>query len=180
MDKMIHGILHSPSKDSSTLQILESSNLLHGLKTNWKYILHYAHGTCTNVHTHRVGGQVYCTHFKWSSSDGSFVDIPCGTDGCNTTGPENTACFPIEVPADDTGYPNQTCLKFVRTQEVLQANCQGGTYTNYSTYKSQKIQIYIMYWIQQRYNYIANMNDICNYLKHSVNVFQANVNSSIE
>ena len=58
--------------------------------------------------------------------DGTFVDIPCGSSGCNTTGPENTACFPIPVPEDDPNYTDRTCLKFVRTQEVMPLNCEQG------------------------------------------------------
>lgn len=55
-----------------------------------------------------------------------MVDVPCG-DGCNTTGSENVACFPIPVPEDDPDY-NKECLKFVRTQEVMPGDCAIGRF----------------------------------------------------
>ena len=54
------------------------------------------------------------------------MDVPCGMDGCNTTGIENQACDPIDIPSDDPDYTDRECIKFVRTQEVLPLNCEQG------------------------------------------------------
>ena len=76
----------------------------------------------------KSGNRIFETHNTFFV-DGNFVDIPCGSNGCNTTGPENTACFPIPVPEDDPNYTDKTCLKFVRTQEVMPLSCEQGMRT---------------------------------------------------
>ncbi len=58
---------------------------------------------------------------------GEMVDVTCGETECETSGPENRACFPIEVnQRTDPDFYNKTCLMFVRTQEVPREDCQLG------------------------------------------------------
>ena len=50
-------------------------------------------------------------------------DVDCGTDGCETSAPQQAACFPIQIPANDTDFAGFPCLEFVRTLEVPNQNC---------------------------------------------------------
>ncbi len=59
--------------------------------------------------------------------DGTFVELPCGTDGCNTTGAEHSACLPMPVPENDPTFADDSCIKFVRTEGVLPQDCGNGT-----------------------------------------------------
>ena len=57
-------------------------------------------------------------------------DVECGHDGCVMTGRENQACFPIEIPRNDTDYKrSRRCLMFVRSQETPNAECSPGSAT---------------------------------------------------
>ena len=49
--------------------------------------------------------------------------MDCGVDGCQTSAPEQAACFPITVQANDTDFAGFPCLEFVRTLEVPNMNC---------------------------------------------------------
>ncbi len=63
--------------------------------------------------------------FCFSSAEtGELVDITCGNDGCETEGPENEACYPIDIP--DSEFPERDCLKFVRSAPVANENCTLG------------------------------------------------------
>ena len=57
-----------------------------------------------------------------------MVDVKCGESECETTGFENRACFPIELPYNDPVFSqtNKSCLMFVRTQEVPRDDCKSG------------------------------------------------------
>ena len=62
------------------------------------------------------------------SGVGDTVDVMCGVSECETTGPENEACFPILVTPDDPAFGGQECLKFVRTQETPIDACRLSMY----------------------------------------------------
>ncbi len=52
--------------------------------------------------------------------------MDCGADGCQTSAPEQAACFPILVPPNDTEFAGRVCLEFVRTLEVPNLDCRFG------------------------------------------------------
>lgn len=55
-------------------------------------------------------------------------DVECGFDGCQTSGLENRACFPIFVSPNDTDFGRRKrCLMFVRSQEAPNDDCVPGS-----------------------------------------------------
>ncbi len=63
--------------------------------------------------------------FFLSPESGELVDVACGADGCETQGPENEACFPIDATAD-SDFTDQECLMFVRSAPVCPEDCYLG------------------------------------------------------
>jgi len=55
-------------------------------------------------------------------------NVECGADGCQTDGPENRECFPIDVPDNDPFFGSQSCLMFVRSQGVPNEDCVPGLF----------------------------------------------------
>ena len=64
--------------------------------------------------------------FHLPTGEGDKVEVMCGADGCQTSGAENEACFPIPIPPNDRVFKNKSCLMFVRTEGVLKDNCELG------------------------------------------------------
>ncbi len=60
-----------------------------------------------------------------SPDTGDLVDVACGADGCETEGPENEACFPINSTGDPV-FADQQCLMFVRSAPVSHEDCTLG------------------------------------------------------
>lgn len=75
-------------------------------------------------------------HIRWSECDllrmvkgfsTEMEDVECGFDGCQTSGLENRACFPIFVSPNDTDFGRRKrCLMFVRSQEAPNDDCVPG------------------------------------------------------
>ena len=57
---------------------------------------------------------------------GELVNVKCGSDGCDTSGPENHECFPIPIPSNDEVFRDRDCLMLVRSQEFMQDTCKLG------------------------------------------------------
>ena len=59
----------------------------------------------------------------------AMSEVKCGNDGCSTEAENNIkACWPIPVPDDDSDFPANKCLKFVRSMEVPHLNCELGEF----------------------------------------------------
>ena len=56
----------------------------------------------------------------------SLVAHTCGRSGCDTTGVDNEACFPIYIDKDDPNFSDKECLMFVRSQEYVKDSCEIG------------------------------------------------------
>ncbi|CAH1786066.1 unnamed protein product [Owenia fusiformis] len=53
------------------------------------------------------------------------IDITCGEDNCGHDYSNMEECLPIKVPEGDSCFKKTKCLKFIRSQPVLELNCLG-------------------------------------------------------
>jgi len=53
---------------------------------------------------------------------GEVEEVTCGDDGCQQGTPETQNCMPIFIPNNDPVFLGKTCLEFVRTLQVPDAN----------------------------------------------------------
>ena len=67
------------------------------------------------------------------------MEVKCGFDGCETDRPGLEACWPIPLPPDDSEFPYNRCLKFVRSAEVPPLNCEAGQRSNGSLFRSRRV-----------------------------------------